>query len=804
MTLLRILPVFGLLACAALSADDAKKLPPASTAAIDFDTDVKPILAAHCVKCHGAEKQRGGLRLDDRKAALDGGNSGAVIVATKSADSKLIHAVAGLDPDAKMPPEGPALTAAQVGILRAWIDQGAKWGADTSAKSAVTKSNHWSFQPITRPTIPNGAAHPIDAFIRARLAGSGLPPSPEADRFTLIRRASIDLTGLPPTPDEIDAFVKDTSADAFEKVVDRLLASPHYGERWGRHWLDSARYADSDGYEKDTGRPFAWRYRDWVIQALNADTPFDRFTVEQLAGDLLPNATVEQKTATGFHRNTLTNKEGGADQEEFRVAAVVDRVNTTGKVWLGLTVGCAQCHDHKYDPLSQREFYQLFAYFNSDKEADIPAPLPGEEEKVRADKLKFDAKLGELKAAVSEGKAKKLPDAEQTKRAKALAAHEKTAPAVSKAMTMALGKERPTHVMIRGDFLRKGVPVKAGTPAVLPSPGGATRLDLARWLVASDNPLTPRVAVNWVWAKFFGRGLVATAEDFGTQGEKPSHPELLDWLASEFVTPANPERERRGATPNHPVAHAPGSPAPWSLKRLHRLVVTSATYRQSSAVSAEALKRDPLNVLLARQSRLRLEAEIVRDGALAASGLLNRTVGGPSIRPPQPPGISELTYANSAKWPVSTGPERYKRGLYVWFQRTSPYPMLMTFDSPDSNVCVVRRERSNTPLQALTLLNDTVFVEAAQALARRVLSEKTGDPERLSHALRLCVGRTPTAAEGERLAKLLATFRELSATADAAKLVGDHKPAGVELKEAAAWVALARTLLNLDEFVTRE
>jgi hypothetical protein len=608
-----------------------------------------------------------------------------------------------------------------------------------------------------------------------------LSPSPEADRVTLIRRVSLDLTGLPPTPDEIDAFEKDTSADAFETVVDRLLASTHYGERWGRHWLDSARYADSDGYEKDTGRPFAWRYRDWVIRALNADTPFDRFTVEQLAGDLLPNATIEQKTATGFHRNTLTNKEGGADQEEFRVAAVVDRVSTTGKVWLGLTVGCAQCHDHKYDPVSQREFYQLFAYFNSDREADIAAPLPGEEEKVKADEVKFDAKLGELKAAVDEGKVKKLPDAEQTKRAKALAAHEKAAPPVSKAMTMALGKERPTHVMIRGDFLRKGVPVTPGTPAVLPAPGGSTRLELARWLVSSDNPLTPRVTVNWVWAKFFGRGLVATAEDFGTQGEKPSHPELLDWLASEFKSSGG-----------------------WSLKRLHKLIVTSATYRQSSSVSAEALKRDPLNVLLARQSRLRLEAEIVRDGALAASGLLNRTVGGPSIRPPQPPGISELTYANSAKWPVSTGPDRYKRGMYVWFQRTSPYPMLMTFDSPDSNVCVVRRERSNTPLQALTLLNDAVFVEAAQALARRVLSEKAGDAERLSHAMRLCVGRTPTPAEGERLAKLLATFRELSASADAAKLVGDHKPAGVELREAAAWVALARTLLNLDEFVTRE
>jgi hypothetical protein len=789
---------FALALVAVAAADDTKpgapKLPPATDAKIDFDADIKPILAAKCVKCHGPVKQKGGLRLDTAAHAKEGGNTGPVIVAGKSAESHLIHALVGRDPYQQMPPgENKRLSDAEIGKFRAWIDQGAKWGGAITVLDKDGRSDHWAFQPIKRPQLPvsrepKANAHPIDAFIRARLEKEGLPPSPEADKATLLRRVSLDLTGLPPTPEEVDSFLKDEAPDAYEKVLDRLLASPHYGERWARHWLDAARYADSDGYEKDTGRPFAWRYRDWVINALNADVPFDRFTIEQLAGDLLPNATTEQKIATGFHRNTLTNKEGGVDQEEFRVAAVVDRVSTTGKVWLGLTVGCAQCHDHKYDPLSQREFYQLLAFFNSDREVDVAAPLPGEDERLKKERAAFDAEKAKLQAAIDDAKAKKTPDADLKKREAALAAHLKKAPAGAKAPALALGPARPTHVMIRGDFLRKGVEVKAATPGVLPSTTvdglTPTRLDLARWIVSKENPLTPRVTANWVWAKFFGRGLVGTLEDFGTQGEKPSHPELLDWLASEF-------RDRG-----------------WSLKKLHKLVVTSATYKQSSAARADVQKRDPLNVLLARQQRLRLEAELLRDNALAASGLLNRTVGGPSIRPPQPPGISELTYANSAKWVETTGPERYKRGLYIWFQRTSPYPMLTGFDAPDSNVCAVRRERSNTPLQALTLLNDAVFVESAQALAKRVLAEKKDatDAERVTRAFRLCLGRAPVRAEADRLAKLLGAFRKLAADDPdgAAKLLGPHKPAGVPAPEAAAWVALARTLLNLDEFVTRE
>jgi mono/diheme cytochrome c family protein len=769
----------------AVGADNPKKpLPDAAQRAIDFDKDVQPILAEHCVKCHG-ERDKGGLRLNNAKDALAGGNSGPAIVLNKSAESALIHAVVGTDVEKTMPPgDTKKLTAEQVGILRAWIDQGAKWGAET--KTVAAKSTHWSFQPLTAQNSPLGARNGIDHFIRQRLVKEHLGASPEADKPTLIRRVYFDLIGLPPTPEEVDAFVKDEKSTAFEDVVDRLLASPHYGERWGRHWLDVARYADSDGYEKDTGRPFAWRYRDWVIAALNRDLPFDQFTIQQLAGDLLPNATIEQKTATGFHRNTLTNKEGGVDQEEYRVAAVVDRVNTTATTWLGLTVGCCQCHDHKYDPLSQREYYQLFAFFNSDREVDLEAPLPGEAEKLKAATKEADAERKKLKADIEEAKEKKLSTSELVKRETALKNFEKKQPTATKVQTITLGKARPTNVMIRGDFLRKGVVVQPDTPSVLPKAKvSANRLDLAKWLVSQENPLTTRVTVNWVWGKFFGRGLVATQEDFGTQGQPPSHPELLDWLAVTF-------RDEHK----------------WSLKKLHKLIVMSETYRQSSAMRKELVERDPLNVLLARQSRLRLESEIVRDNALAVSGLLTRTVGGPSIRPPQPPGISELTYANSAKWVESTGAERYKRGLYIWFQRTSPYPTLMMFDEPDSNVCVVKRERSNTPLQALTILNDTVFVEAAQALAKRVLTEKKDEAQcDVAHrAFRLSLGRDWTPIERERVLKLFTQMKQLAEKepSEAAKLVGKTKPDGVKPEEAAAWVGLCRMLLNLDEFVTRE
>jgi hypothetical protein len=819
---------------------DAGKLPPAVKRAIEFNKDVQPLLARACVSCHGPEKQRGGLRLDDGDAAGKGGNSGAILKPGDAAASRLLFIVAGLDAETKMPPEGKKpLTADEVGVLRAWVEQGAVWPKNTAA-ATVVKSAHWAFQPIRSPepsAVKNTSwvRNPIDHFVLARLEKEGLTPSPAADSVTLVRRLYLDLTGLPPSPADVDEFVKDTQPGAYERLVERVLASPHYGERWARHWLDMARYADSDGFEKDTGRPHAWRFRHWVLEAINRDLPFDQFTVEQLAGDLLPGATTEQKVATGFHRNTLTNREGGVDREQFRVEQVVDRVNTTAKVWMGLTLGCAQCHDHKYDPLSQREYYQFLSFFNSDVETDIPAPVPAEDAGYAARKAEHEKKRAELLAAVAAYTKDKLPaalakwedgltlaqlralppavgaallvepakrnaaqqkqvadhhaklDAKLVQLNKAVADHQKAAPQPTMAQTMALGAARKTHVMIRGDFLRPGVEVSPGTPAVLPPlPSGATanRLALAKWVVSGDNPLTGRVLVNWVWQRYFGRGLVATLEDFGTQGEKPSHPELLDWLAAEVV--------RRK----------------WSLKELHRLIVTSATYRQSSHVRPELATRDPINVLLARQSRLRLEAEIVRDVSLAASGLLTRKVGGPSVRPPQPAGISELTYAGAAKWVESKGPDRYRRGLYTWFQRTSPYPMLLTFDAPDSNVCAVRRERSNTPLQALTLMNDTTFAECGQALGRRVTSETPGadNAARIRHAFRVCLAREPDSRELSVLERL---YGELLAEAKAkpegaVKLAGTPSAGTVDVAETAAWVALARTLLNLDEFVTRE
>jgi hypothetical protein len=839
---LGFLLIGALRAAEAPQAPDLGKLPPAASGTMDFPRDVQPILAAKCVACHGPSRQRGGLRLDRAADLLKGGDSGPVLKPGDPQGSRLLLLVAGLDPDVKqMPPAPkPPLSPAEVGKLRAWIEQGAAWPRDVViVAQQATESTHWAYQPIRRPLPPPvSAAWPrsneIDAFIQAQLEKQQLTPSPPADRVTLIRRLSFDLIGLPPTPEEVDTFLADQQPGAYERLVDRLLASPQYGERWGRHWLDLARYADSDGYESDLGRPFAWRYRNWVLGALNRDLPFDEFTIEQLAGDLLPNATLEQKIATGFHRNTLTNREGGTDQEQFRVEAVVDRVNTTARVWLGSTVNCCQCHDHKYDPFSQKEFYRLFAFFNSDAEANLTAPLPGEEDVLRPRREAFQKKRTELQAAVTAYKARELPaalakwevalkpdeiknlpeairqiletdpedrsdeqrkqltahyaklDKRLTQLTKAVTDHAKTEPKPSQAQTLALGKPRETHVLVRGDFLRPGVVVEPGVPSVFPPmPAGAnrTRLDLAKWLVDPDNPLPARVLVNWVWQKYFDRGLVPTLEDFGSQGEKPSHPELLDWLASEFV--------RRK----------------WSLKALHKLIVTSATYRQSSQTRPELASRDPTNVWLARQARHRLEAEIVRDNALAVSGLLVRSIGGPSVRPPQPPGISELTYAGSARWVESKGPDRYRRGMYTWFQRTSPYPMLMAFDAPDSTLCCVRRERSNTPLQALTLLNDTVFVECAQALGRRLMEEKRdGVSERIRHAFRLCMARKPSSAEQERLVQLYQDFlTACRANPDAAaRLVGKWRPAEGDVSEAAACVALARTLLNLDEFITRE
>jgi mono/diheme cytochrome c family protein len=803
---------------------------------LDYLGDIKPILAKNCYACHGADKQRSGLRLDTAAALLRGGNSGPAIVPGKSAQSLLIKAVTGADDVKAMPPRGDRLSPAQVTRLRAWIDAGARAPADEPPQTSSIKSAHWAFQPPVRPPLPpvrhsEQVRNAIDRFILARLEKEGLAPSPEADRVTLIRRLSLDLLGLPPTLAEVDAALSDNSPEWYERLVERLLASAHHGERFGRWWLDQARYADSNGYSIDAPRSI-WPYRDWVIAAFNGDMPFDEFTIEQLAGDLLPNATQAQRVATGFHRNTPINQEGGIDVEQFRVESIIDRVNTTGSVWLGLTIGCCQCHDHKFDPLTQREYYELFAFLNNADEPTLELGTPAEIQKRKQSQSRIAAVQRRLKVldrtspAGEERWEKNLttelrhllpPDIQAIlevpengrtagQKEKLSAAYRRTDQ--SRHMLLALGsgsalaaaanlhlgmrrleldaelvalktsapaspttmvlQERPTprttQVLLGGDFTRKGARVIPGVPAILPRLASRrrevapTRLDLAYWLVNARNPLTARVIVNRLWQHYFGLGLVETDNDFGTQGTPPSHPELLDWLATEFV--------RQG----------------WSLKAMHRLIVTSATYRQSSQARPELMTVDARNRLLARQVRLRLEAEFVRDTALAASGVLSHKIGGPSVFPPQPEGIYRFTQIDK-HWTANTGPDRYRRGLYTYFWRSAPHPSLTVFDAPDASGACTRRNRSNTPLQALTLLNDQGQYELARALAARVQREcGRDDGERLCYAFRLCLARQPNERELQRL-------RDLRA----------RQPAGDE-----AWVTVARVLLNLDEFITRE
>jgi hypothetical protein len=992
-----------------------------------FRERIEPVLHKHCFQCHSAKADsvKGGLRLDTSSLLRRGGESGAVIVAGNPGKSLLLSALKydGLEmpPDKKLPQQILA-------DFEKWILAGA---VDPRGDSDNAKQ-HWAFQPIRRPVPPQvDSAWPrneIDQFILARLHRKKVNPSPDAERATLLRRLYLDLTGLPPTPADVAAFLSNSKQTAYEEVVDRLLASPHYGERWGRHWLDMARYADSNGYEADRPRPHAWRWRDWVINVLNNDMPFDQFTIEQLAGDLLPKPTLEQLVATGFHRNTLVNTEGGVDREEDRVKRTVDRTNTLGKVWLGLTLGCSHCHSHKYDLISQHEYFSMYAFFNNLSEPDIPVPtqdelaqhelkmltfeqdhqkyldaiasyrsaglskweasLPtndvvwtilnpdsldvkmtnmsltleddlsvfaaGENDRqatytivartslnnvtavrlevfaderipkggpglasngnfvltslrvyvkptsdtdpeskgqyiplktARADfsqgNRQVTSVLGddptdgwaiypqvdkdhtavfELSKDIRRGKNEgdelivtieldhqleqyhnigrfrlaltnadrpipdelpeialtdvlKTPPDKRTGRdmlrlfrfydyhekeldrlISAEAEHRQQQPkpmeTTIKAQTIAESRgRRDTRVHERGDFLSQGDLVQPGTPGVFPPLNARgkmpDRLDLAHWLVGDTNPLTARVTVNRVWQQYFGRGLVATGDDFGTQGDRPSHPQLLDWLANRF-------REDG-----------------WSLKKLHKLIVTSATYRQSSHVRPELLERDPYNTWLARQHRLRVEAEIVRDLALSVSGLLNPEIGGRSVRPPQPADLASLGFQGNVKWPVSKGRDRYRRGLYTFFQRTVPYPMLVDFDAPDSNTSCTRRERSMSPLQALTLWNDPVFVECAQALGRRIIAESptSQSTDRLRYAVRLTMSREAKAPELKTLALYYQKQKErFGVNSDVAKsFVGEGQvPNHSTHAELAAWVSVARLLTNLDEFITRE
>jgi hypothetical protein len=928
-----------------------------------------------------------------------------------------------------------AVSAAAIAAVRQWIAEGAIYQA------------HWAYQPLATVTPPGPQLHPVDVFVRQRLRAEGMRPAAEADRVTLLRRVHYDLLGLPPSEEETRQFLADDSPLAYEAMLDRVLGSQHFGERWGRHWLDMARYADSDGYEKDRPRHDAWRYRDWVIRAVNEDLSFDQFTIQQLAGDLLPDAAEEQVVATAFHRQTLTNTEGGTDQEQFRVEACFDRTETLGTVWLGLTVGCARCHTHKYDEITHREYFQLYAFFNNADEVTRKAPvspeawqayerehgeaarrliplkrkvdvarqaalsrLPEWEEgiqerlrRVRAEEKSRFAALSSPDCKVSasagsklrclpgggilvEGKAAKQEDyqiwipgdgqriqslqlevlpheslpqkgpgrsgngnfvltgmrvylvgKEGRKRElvlhspradfeqsgfkaaavldgnsqtgwavkggigkrhslvlhladpvvlsqgeslevhleqrylkstehsighfRILAAAEETLDAIAPAdvrrilneepkrrnpvVVQALhewvvktdaavqqaaavlqaaeeklpkspvmevrvmaereaGIRRPTRILDRGEFLHPTDPVETGGLNVLPEIEAraerADRLDLARWLVSAEHPLTPRVTINHWWAQLFGRGLVSTVADFGVRGEAPSHPELLDWLAAELI---------RGG---------------WSRKAMLRLIMTSATYKQSSDPSvaedgprgAEELEkleeRDPLNVLLWRQQRQRVQGEIVRDLYLAAAGLLSPKIGGPSVFPPMPKDIADLSYANNFKWQTSEGEDRYRRGLYTFFKRTAPHPDLTTFDCPDANVTNVQRSVSNTPLQALTTLNGEVFVEAAQALAARVMGGEgdesgagDGVEQRLARAFRYCLTREPEALELQQLKRLYEDSLYYYQQADPEEIramVGSH--GGEFSAERAAMVASTRILLNLDELITRD
>ena len=1036
---------------------------PASS--IDFKRDVQPIFASRCAECHGEKKDKAGVRFDRKTTVFKGGDSGKpLLVPGKSAESLLFRKITSDDSDDRMPPKGERLTEAQVATLRNWIDQGAPWPEDGSV---VRK--HWAYVKPSRPALPKVSnpkwcRNELDHFVLARLDKEKLKPAPEADRAVLLRRVSLDLTGLPPTLEEVDAFLADSRADAYERVVDRLLASPAYGERWARPWLDMARYADTQGYEKDAKRT-VWSYRDWVIQALNRNMPFDQFTIEQLAGDLLPDATQDQRVATGFHRNTMTNTEGGTDNEEFRYEAVIDRINTTFGAWMGSTINCAQCHNHKYDPFTTVEYYRVMAFLNNTEDADADDEKPtmkvfkDSEQKQKLTQLRDAEKAAEKKlndvvkspdfqqaladwekklssekatwdtldpvsykseggatlrknntksiiadgvnpsndtyivtAPVGPGKLTGIRlEALETGEDKALGRHanggfvlrkfelsttpkdrkeptalsfksvsadfsqknfdvsnlltgkgdgwavetmkpenkvrrsayftleepldlpeggtlmftlrhsdkhpganlkrfrlyttssatisppaslpeeirailavasekrdkkqieklteyyraqdpvtkpfheahaaakkaadefDKTIP-ISSVMAE-LAKPRVTKRHVRGAYLNTAEELQPGTPACLqPFPAGqpTNRLGFARWVVSLDNPLTARVIMNRIWEQYFGHGIVETVEEFGRQGEAPSHPELLNWLACEFMAPKAPVKSLSGSI----VKSADGATTaassndstlqrfndstiqPWDLKHMHRLIVTSTTYRQSSKVPPALAQRDPYNRLLARGPRVRLEAEMVRDQALAVAGLLSHKIGGPSVMPPQPEGIWQVVY-NGETWKTSPGEDKYRRGLYTFWRRTMPHPMMVNFDAPSREFCVLKRSRSNTPLQALNTLNDPAFIECAQAIARTVAAQPAADVKsRATLAFRLVLARAPQPKEVERLVTLfqneLKNYESDTKAAEkmATSELGKPKEP-CNLAELAAWTVVANVLLNLDETITK-
>jgi hypothetical protein len=797
---------------------------------VDFSREILPILSDACFHCHGPDEnnRKAKLRLDDERNVK---KVREVIVPGNVAESELYRRLTSTNPKEVMPPPASnrSVTPTQIALIRSWIEQGAPWG------------EHWALRRLIRPALPKTtASHPIDAFVLERLTREKLVPSPEARRETLIRRLSLDLTGLPATPGDVEAFVQDTSPNAYEKLVDRLLARPAFGERMAWEWLDAARYADSNGYQGDNDRTM-WPWRDWVVQAFNRNMPYDEFTVLQLAGDLLPGATTEQKLATAFCRNHMINGEGGRIAEENRIDYVMDMTETTGTVWLGLTLNCCRCHDHKYDPLTRRDYYRLFAFFNQtpiDGGGGNPQTAPvldlvndaqkaklAELSKVAkpvADELEqYEQKFfprPEGKSADLSDKASRLPEAIKTvlkqpagkrsanqltqlekqwnmekdyvarlqKLRAAVDARDSFSRALPRVMVMEdLAKARPTHMLDKGLYNKPGEAVSAGTPGALPplpKDAPANRLGLARWIVSQENPLTARVTVNRFWQMFFGAGLVKTSEDFGVQGEEPSHPELLDWLAADFVASG------------------------WDVKRLCRLMVTSATYRQSSRVTPALRERDPHNRLLARGARFRMPSWMIRDQALAVSGLLVHEQGGPPVKPYQPAGVWEEATFGNKQYRQDKGESLYRRSLYTFWRRIVGPTMF--FDTASRQTCTVKQTRTNTPLHALATLNDVTYVEAARALAQRVL-QTGGSAERVEMACRAVLGRKPSADESRLLQASVDRLREQYSKDREAALkylsIGESKRnEALDPVEHAAYAALCSALLNLDEALTRE
>ena len=842
------------IAMAALFAVSLGRAQAAEPEQIDFNRDIRPILSENCFYCHGQDpaKREADLRLDDRAAAVEA----RAIVPGEPGASEILERIHSTDPDVLMPPpdSNRRLSGAQKKLLDRWIREGAAYAP------------HWAFVAPVRPAPPSvrradWPRNEIDRFILAKLEAAGLEPAPEADRATLIRRLHADLVGLPPEPEAVDAFVADRDPQAYEKLVDRLLASPHYGERMALPWLDAARYADSNGFQRD-GDNWQWMWRDWVVKALNADMPFDRFSIEQLAGDLLPAPTVEQRIATGFNRNHVLNGEGGAIPEEQRFNNLFDRVDTTSTTWLGLTMACAQCHDHKYDPLTRTDYYGLLDTFNRVPETGRPTQyssriyasppvleLPTAENERRLAELEAEMKSQEADAGIvadaayeswehglyADGKPAdgeqlpgtlpplllkpeqertaeerqeiedelraffdatvkskvmgKLPQVERYEAAKAALADYR-GDQIPRPMVMSDEKPRETRILDRGDYLSPiGEPVTFLPPAELPPlPEGApqNRLGLARWLFRPDHPLTARVQVNRMWQQFFGTGLVKTTEDMGVQSEYPLHMELLDWLAVEF-------REQG-----------------WSQKRMHRLLVTSATYRQSSRVTPEHLARDPENRLHARAARFRMPSLVLRDVALAAAELIDLRVGGQPVYPYQPDQIWEalaITKERDFTYPASHGPDLYRRSLYTFWRRTvSPANM---FDTANRQTCSVRATRTSTPLHALTTLNDPTWIEAARVLAEKSMQRAADLDGRLAHAFRRVVCRPPTAADLDVLRRMHARQLDAYAAApDAAQqllAVGESpRDRSLDPAEHAALANVCLAILNLDEALTRE